>query len=43
LLRWLSQAESFVLPGATHFLQLEQPQAMARALADFYSRHRLGG
>jgi pimeloyl-ACP methyl ester carboxylesterase len=41
LLRWLPKAEGFVLPDATHFLQLENPHAMAEALADFYARHPL--
>jgi pimeloyl-ACP methyl ester carboxylesterase len=42
LLEWLPHAEGFVLPGATHFLQLEHPTAaagLAEALAAFYSRH----
>jgi pimeloyl-ACP methyl ester carboxylesterase len=42
LLEWLPHAEGFVLPGATHFLQLEHSTAAARlaeALAGFYSRH----
>jgi pimeloyl-ACP methyl ester carboxylesterase len=40
LLEWLPSAEGFVLPGATHFLQLENPNAsagLAAALAAFYS------
>jgi pimeloyl-ACP methyl ester carboxylesterase len=41
LLEWLPKAEGFVLPGATHFLQLEQPRATAEALAAFFGRHRL--
>ena len=41
LLSWLSNAEGFVLPGATHFLQVEQPEAMAQALVDFYARHAI--
>lgn len=41
LLRWLPKAEGFILPGAAHFLQLENPHAMAEALADFYARHPL--
>ena len=41
LLAWLPRAEGFVLPGATHFLQLEDPHNMAEALAAFWARHRL--
>lgn len=40
LLEWLPHAEGFVLPGATHFLQLEDPQGMAEALAAFWARLR---
>jgi pimeloyl-ACP methyl ester carboxylesterase len=42
LLAWLPSAEPFVLPGATHLLQVEQPGAMAEALVVFFSRHPLG-
>ena len=41
LLTWLPHAEGFVLPGATHFLQLEDPHGMADVLAAFWTRHRL--
>lgn len=44
LLEWLPKAEGFVLPGATHFLHLEDPhhrQALAGALAAFFARHPL--
>jgi pimeloyl-ACP methyl ester carboxylesterase len=44
LLSWLPNAEGFVLPEATHFLQLETPQAsagLAVAMADFYGHHPL--
>jgi pimeloyl-ACP methyl ester carboxylesterase len=41
LLAWLPRAEGFVLPGSTHFLQLEQPRELADALADFIDRHPL--
>jgi 3-oxoadipate enol-lactonase len=41
LLAWLPDAEGFVLPGVTHFLQVEDPRGMAEALADFWARHRL--
>jgi len=33
LLQWIPRAESFVLPGATHLLQLQNPRAMAERLA----------
>lgn len=39
LLAWLPDAESYVLPRATHALQLQNPSEMAAALADFLSRH----
>jgi pimeloyl-ACP methyl ester carboxylesterase len=39
LLAWLPQAEGFVLPGTTHFLQVEDPQGMAEALAAFWRNH----
>jgi pimeloyl-ACP methyl ester carboxylesterase len=42
LLQWLPNAEGFVLPDATHFLQVENPSAIAEALAAFYARHPLG-
>ena len=38
---WLPQAESFALPGAGHLLHLQQPRAMAEALAAFFGRHPL--
>ena len=41
LLAWLPKAEGFVLPGATHFLQVENPRGMAEALAAFFARHPL--
>jgi pimeloyl-ACP methyl ester carboxylesterase len=34
-------AEGYVLPGAHHFLQMENPSDMAAALDGFYSRHPL--
>jgi pimeloyl-ACP methyl ester carboxylesterase len=40
LCAWLD-AEEFILPGATHFLQVERPQEMAEALAGFFARHPL--
>lgn len=41
LLAWLPYAEGFVLPGATHFMLLQDPQGMAEALAAFWARHPL--
>jgi pimeloyl-ACP methyl ester carboxylesterase len=41
LLAWLPHAEGFVLPGTTHFMQLEDPRGMAEMLAAFWARHRL--
>ena len=35
LLEWLPQAKPFVLPRATHLLQMENPRDMAEALAGF--------
>lgn len=39
LVHWLPNAEGFILPGTTHFMQLQNPRAMAEALADFFARH----
>ena len=44
LLGWLPNAEGFVVPGATHFLQLESAGIsahLADTLATFFSRHPL--
>jgi 3-oxoadipate enol-lactonase len=41
LLEWLPSAEGFVLPGTTHFLQVQDPRGMAEALAAFFARHPL--
>jgi pimeloyl-ACP methyl ester carboxylesterase len=41
LQEWLPQAESFVLPGATHALQMENPAGLAKPLADFFARHSI--
>ena len=41
LLAWLPAAESFVLPGATHLLHLQNPAGMAAGLAGFLARHPL--
>ena len=35
--------EPFVLPGATHLLQVQNPRAMAEGLAAFFARHPLPG
>lgn len=43
LLAWLPRAEGYVLPGAMHFLQVENPRDLAGALAAFFARHPLGG
>jgi pimeloyl-ACP methyl ester carboxylesterase len=39
LLDWLPNVEPFVLPDATHLLQLTNPHGMATALAAFFARH----
>ncbi len=41
LLEWLPNAEGFVLPRATHFLQVENPRDMADGLIEFFARHPL--
>ena len=41
LLSWLPNAEPFELPGATHFLHVQNPRGMAEALASFFARHPL--
>lgn len=41
LLAWLPHAEGFVLPGAAHGLQIQNPRGMAEALATFCARHRI--
>jgi pimeloyl-ACP methyl ester carboxylesterase len=41
LLAWLPHVEGFVLPGATHFLQVQNPRGMAEGLAAFFARHPL--
>ena len=43
LLEWLPRAEGYVLHGATHFPQLQNPRAMAEVLAAFWARHRTPG
>jgi pimeloyl-ACP methyl ester carboxylesterase len=39
LTTWLPHAEPFVLPDATHMLQVQNPRGMAEALAGFAARH----
>jgi pimeloyl-ACP methyl ester carboxylesterase len=41
LLSWLSNVEPFVLPGATHLLQVQNPRGMSEALGSFFLRHPL--
>jgi pimeloyl-ACP methyl ester carboxylesterase len=41
LLTWLPNAEPFVLPDASHLLQIENPRGMAEGLAAFFTRHSL--
>ena len=41
LLSWLPNVEPFVLPDATHLLQVENPRGMAEGLAAFFARHPL--
>ena len=36
---WLPRSEAFVLKGATHGLQMMNPQGMAAGLAGFFARH----
>ena len=42
-LAWLPNVEGFVLPGTTHLLHVQNPRAMADALASFFARHPLTG
>lgn len=42
LLAWLPRADGFVLPGATHFMQVQNPHDLAVALDAFLARHPLG-
>src|SRR5829696_9297367 len=41
LLACVPHAEGFVLPGATHFMQIQDPRGMVEALAAFWARHPL--
>jgi pimeloyl-ACP methyl ester carboxylesterase len=42
LLDWMPNAEGIVVPGVTHFIQVEKPRATAEALASFFGRHPIG-
>ena len=37
----LPDVEPFVLPEATHLLQIQNPRGMAEGLAAFFARHSL--
>jgi pimeloyl-ACP methyl ester carboxylesterase len=39
LAEWLPQAEAVELPGATHALQMMNPEGAAKLLTDFFARH----
>jgi pimeloyl-ACP methyl ester carboxylesterase len=39
LSEWIPGAEAFVLPGATHLLQLQNPRGMAEGIAVFLKKH----
>jgi pimeloyl-ACP methyl ester carboxylesterase len=41
MLEWFPDIQGFLLPGAAHGLQLQNPRGMAEALADFWSRHQI--
>lgn len=41
LLSWLPEAEGYVLPGAAHGLQMQNPAAMAARFEKFFSRHSI--
>ena len=41
LKQWIPQAEEWVVPHATHALQLMNPSAVADGLARFFARHML--
>ncbi len=43
LLAWLPNVEPFVLPDATHLLQVQNPRGMAEGLVGFFARHPLSG
>ena len=39
---WLTNAEPFVLEGATHMLQMDEPDGVAAGLLAFLARHPMG-
>jgi len=39
MLDWFPNIQGFLLPGAAHGLQMQNPRGMAEALSDFWSRH----
>jgi pimeloyl-ACP methyl ester carboxylesterase len=41
LLAWLPNAEGFVLPGASHALQMQNPVDLTGRLAQFLESHRI--
>ena len=41
LLTWLPNVEPFILPDATHLLEVENPGGLAEGLAAFFARHPL--
>lgn len=41
MLEWLPNVEEYVLPGATHLLQMMNPQDLAAATAVFCARHAI--
>jgi pimeloyl-ACP methyl ester carboxylesterase len=38
LLEWLPRVEGLVVPGATHLLPLQQPEALGETLDGFFAR-----
>jgi len=41
LQRWFPHLETANVPGANEMLQMQQPRAVAEALAEFFARHPL--
>jgi len=41
LMKWLPNVESLEIPRAAHFLQVEEPQAVAEGMAAFAAKHPL--
>ena len=41
LLKWLRRVEGMEIPRAAHFLQVEEPRAVAEAIARFVAKHPL--